>query len=185
MQRITAVDYESSEGKTKELLDGVKAKIGSVPNMMKTLAASPEVLEAYLNFSGTLGSTLDAKLREQISLTTAEINGCGYCASAHSAIGKMVGLNEQAIKEARLAGATDDKVDAALKFTKALVLSRGEVSDADFQNIKSAGYSEKEISEIIANVVLNIFTNYINKTALTVNDFPKVEFPLASEAIAA
>jgi uncharacterized peroxidase-related enzyme len=182
MQRITAINHETAEGKAKELLDGVKAKIGFAPNMMKTLASSPAVLEAYLNFSGTLGTTLNAKLREQIALTTAEINGCGYCASAHSAIGKMSGLDEAAILRARSASSEDVKVDAALKFASALLVSRGKVSETDIAAVKNAGYTEKEITEIVANVALNIFTNYFNETAGTVVDFPAIEFPLVSKA---
>ncbi len=184
MQRITAINHETAEGKAKELLDGVKAKIGFAPNLMKTMASSPAVLEAYLNFSGTLGASLNAKLREQIALTVAEINGCRYCASAHSAIGKMVGLDETAIVDARRASSADAKSDAALKFASALVINRGKVSDVDIAAVKTAGYSEKEISEIVANVALNIFTNYFNETAETVVDFPAIEFPLASRAAA-
>jgi uncharacterized peroxidase-related enzyme len=185
MQRITAINHEESTGKAKELLDGVKAKIGFAPNMMKTMASSPAVLEAYLNFSGSLGTTLNAKLREQIALTTAEINGCQYCASAHSAIGKMSGLDDTAIANARRAASDDAKADAALKFASALVVSRGKVSPADYQAVTDAGFSEKEIAEIVANVALNIFTNYFNETAGTVVDFPAIDFPLASRAASA
>jgi uncharacterized peroxidase-related enzyme len=184
MQRITAINHETAEGKAKELLDGVKAKIGFAPNLMKTLASSPAVLEAYLNFSGALGTTLNAKVREQIALTTAEINGCVYCASAHTAIGKMSGLDETAILKARRASSDDAKVDAALKFSSALLVSRGKVSETDIANVKAAGYTEKEITEIVANVALNIFTNYFNETATTEVDFPAIEFPLVSKATA-
>ncbi len=184
MQRITAINHETAEGKAKELLDGVKAKIGFAPNLMKTLATSPAVLEAYLGFSGALGTTLNAKLREQIALTTAEINGCVYCASAHTAIGKMSGLDETAILKARRASSDDAKVDAALKFSSALLVSRGKVSETDIAAVKAAGYTEKEITEIVANVALNIFTNYFNETAGTEVDFPAIEFPLASKAAA-
>jgi uncharacterized peroxidase-related enzyme len=182
MQKITAIKHEESTGKAKELLDGVKAKLGFVPNLMATMASSPSVLEGYLSFSGALGTSLNAKLREQIALTVAEINGCQYCASAHSAIGKMSGLDEHSIEDARRASSHDAKVDAALKFASALVVSRGKVSTNDFEAVKSAGYSEKEISEIVANVALNIFTNYFNETAGTVVDFPAIEFPLVSQS---
>jgi uncharacterized peroxidase-related enzyme len=182
MQRITAINHETAEAKAKELLDAVKAKIGFAPNLMKTMANSPAVLEAYLNFSGALGTTLNAKVREQIALTTAEINGCGYCASAHTAIGKMSGLDETAILKARSASSDDAKVDAALKFSSALLVSRGKVSETDIANVKAAGYTEKEITEIVANVALNIFTNYFNETASTEVDFPAIEFPLVSKA---
>lgn len=182
MQKITAIKHEEATGKAKELLDGVNAKLGFVPNMMATMASSTAVLEGYLNLSGSLGHSLNAKLREQIALTVAEINGCGYCAAAHSTIGKMVGLDEHSVEDARRASSHDAKTDAALKFAKALVISRGKVSEGDFEAVKSAGYSEKEISEIVANVALNIFTNYFNETAKTVVDFPAIEFPLVSQS---
>lgn len=176
MTRIQPINYEQSTGKAKELLDAVKAKLGMTPNMMKTMAQSTAVLEAYLNFSGALGGgKLSARLREQIALITAEINGCGYCASAHTAIGKMVGLGEDAILAARNGNAADAKTDAALKFAGAVIVNRGEVSDADLQAVKSAGFSDGEIGEIIANVALNIFTNYFNEIAKTDIDFPKVQ----------
>jgi len=175
MTRIQAIDYEQSTGKARELLDAVKAKLGITPNMMKTMAQSPAVLEAYLNFSGALsGGKLSARLREQIALISAEINGCGYCASAHTAIGKMVGLDEDAILAARNGNAADAKTDAALKFARAVIVNRGEVSDADLQVVKDAGFSDGEVGEIVANVALNIFTNYFNEIAKTDIDFPKV-----------
>lgn len=182
MSRIEPINHEESTGKAKKLLDAVKSKLGMAPNLMKTMAHSPAVLEAYLNFSGTLGTTLNAKLREQISVLTAEENGCGYCASAHTALGKMAGLDETAILAARAGNSTDAKTDAALKFARQLIVNRGKVSDENLQMVKAAGYSDGEISEIVANVALNIFTNYFNETAQTTVDFPAIEFPLQRAA---
>jgi uncharacterized peroxidase-related enzyme len=175
MTRIQPINYEQSTGKAKELLDAVKAKLGITPNMMKTMAQSPAVLKAYLNFSGALGGgNLSARMREQIALISAEINGCGYCASAHTAIGKMVGLDEDSILAARNGNAADAKTDAALKFARDVIVKRGEVSDADLHAVKDAGFSDGEVGEIVANVALNIFTNYFNEIARTDIDFPKV-----------
>jgi uncharacterized peroxidase-related enzyme len=176
MTRIQPASYEQSTGKAKELLDAVKARLGMTPNMMKTMAQSPAVLEGYLNFSEALGGgKLNARLREQIALISAEINGCGYCVSAHTAIGKMVGLGEDAILAARNGNAADAKTDAALKFARTVIVNRGEVSDADLQSVKGAGFSDGEIGEIVANIALNIFTNYFNAIAKTDIDFPKVQ----------
>lgn len=181
MSRIQPVSYEQSTGKAKELLDGVKAKLGMTPNMMKTMAQSPAVLEAYLNFSAALGGgTLDARLREQIALISAEVNGCGYCASAHTAIGKMVGLGEDAILAARRGESADARTDVALKFARNVIVNRGEVSDADAHVVKEAGFSDGEIGEIVANVALNIFTNYFNQIARTDIDFPTVQIGAAA-----
>jgi uncharacterized peroxidase-related enzyme len=176
MSRIQPVSYEQSTGRAKELLDRVKAKLGMTPNMMKTMAQSAPVLEAYLNFNTALGGgTLDARLREQIALISAEVNGCAYCASAHTAIGKMVGLGEDAILAARRGRSIDARTDAALKFARNLIVNRGEVSDADVRAVKDAGFSDGEVGELVANVALNIFTNYFNTVAGTEIDFPKVQ----------
>ena len=181
MTRITAVEPGKATGKARELLDAVKNKVGRVPNMMRTMAHSPAVLEAYLNFSAALaGGQLNAKLREELALLSAEMNACSYCAAAHTAIAKMVGLSGDAILLARKGHSLDPKTNAALNFARALIETRGEVSEADFQAAKDAGFSEAEIGEIIANVALNIFTNYFNIVAQTEIDFPKVQLGAAA-----
>ncbi|MBX3277899.1 MAG: carboxymuconolactone decarboxylase family protein [Acidobacteria bacterium] len=180
MQRLKAIDPKEATGKAKELLDGVKAKIGMVPNLMRTFANSPAALEGYLNFSGALGGgLLSAKLREQIALTVADANSCEYCLSAHTAIGKMVGLDENELVASRRATASNARTDAALKFAHQIVVKRGEVLDSEVQAVREAGYSDGEITEIVAHVALNIFTNYFNHVAQTVVDFPKVTLAAA------
>lgn len=180
MSRIQPVKHEEATGKVKELLDAVNAKLGVTPNMMKTMAQSPAVLEAYLNFNGALGGgKLDARLREQIALISAEINNCGYCASAHTAIGKMVGLSGEAILAARRGRSPEPRIDAALRFARTVIINRGQVSEADVKAVKDSGFSDGEVGEIVANVALNIFTNYFNEIAETEIDFPKVEVEIA------
>ena len=180
MARIQAISYEETTERVKELLTGVKQTLGMTPNMMKTMAQSPAVLEAYLNFSASLGSgSLDAKLREQIALVSAEVNGCGYCAAAHTAIGKMIGLGEDEILAARKGHSIDARANAALQFARNVIVNRGEISDADLQAVKDVEFSHGEISEILATVALNIFTNYFNLIARTDVDFPRVQIRAA------
>ncbi|MBY0506815.1 MAG: carboxymuconolactone decarboxylase family protein [Bryobacteraceae bacterium] len=180
MQRLTSVNPAEATGKAKQLLDGVQAKLGMTPNLMKTLATAPAALEAYLSFSGALGTgTLDAKLREQIALTVAQANACEYCLSAHSTIGKMVGLKPEEIAASRQAHSSDPKREAGLKFAQTVVVARGEVSDDALTLVRGAGYSDGEITEIVANVAINIFTNYFNHVARTDVDFPRVAVTLA------
>jgi uncharacterized peroxidase-related enzyme len=181
MTRITAIEPAKATGKAKELLDAVKNKVGRIPNMMRTMAHSPAVLEAYLNFSATLaGGQLNAKLREELGLLSAEMNACSYCASAHTAIANKVGLSGEAILLARKGHSLDPKTNAALNFARSLIETGGEVSDADVQAAKDAGFSQGEIVEIIADVALNIFTNYFNIVAQTEIDFPKVQLGVAA-----
>ena len=175
MQRITPINPAEATGKAKKLLDGVQAKLGFTPNLMKTLATAPAALEAYLQFGAAMGTgVLDAKFREQISLAVAQANSCEYCLSAHSAIGKMVGLTPDEIAASRESHAADAKRDAGLRFAQTVVVQRGEVSDAALASVRNAGYTDGEITEIVANVAVNIFTNYFNHVAQTEVDFPRV-----------
>jgi uncharacterized peroxidase-related enzyme len=175
MERIKAINPEQTTGKSKELLDGVQKKLGMTPNMMRTMAQSPAVLEGYLNFSGALGGgSLPARLREQIALVVAETNGCAYCLSAHSAVGRILGLGQEEILDNRRGESSEGKTGAALRFARELVTERGRVSDKVLAQVRRSGFSEGEITEIIANVALNLFTNYFNHVADTNIDFPIV-----------
>ncbi|MBL8229152.1 MAG: carboxymuconolactone decarboxylase family protein [Bryobacterales bacterium] len=176
MQRLNAVNPAEATGKAKQLLDGVQAKIGMTPNLMKTLANGPAALEAYLNLSAALSTgKLDARFREQIALAVAQANSCEYCLAAHSAIGKMTGLTPEQIAASRAAHSEDARRDAGLQFVQALVVQRGVVSDQEIAQVKAAGFSDGEIAEMVANVAMNIFTNYFNHVASTDVDFPRVD----------
>ena len=183
MSRITPVNPAEATGKAKDLLAAVQAKLGITPNLMKTLAVAPAALEAYLNFSGALsGGVLNAKFREEIALSVAQANSCEYCLSAHSAIGKMVGLKPEEIAASRESRSADAKQDAGLKFAQSVVVQKGEVSNGAIESVRAAGYNDAEITEIVANVALNIFTNYFNHVAQTEVDFPRVPATLAHAA---
>ena len=176
MSRIHQIAPDSATGKAKELLDAVKGKIGLVPNITRAMANSPAALEGYLGLSGALGKgSLSAKNREQIALAVGQANQCDYCLAGHSAIGKMVGLTPDQILDSRRGTAIDPKSDAVIRFARKLVDERGRVSDADVAEVRAAGLDDGGIAEVVANVALNIFTNYFNHVAETDIDFPKVE----------
>jgi uncharacterized peroxidase-related enzyme len=175
MSRLPAIQTETANGKAKQLLEAVQAKLKITPNMTRVMANSPAVLEGYLGFSGALaGGSLPAKLREKIGLEVGEQNGCQYCVSAHTAIGKLTGLTDSEIEHARGARSDSPKHAAAPVFARQLVAKKGRVADVDFEAVLSAGFGEGDIAEIIAHVALNIFTNYFNTAAEVEVDFPKV-----------
>ena len=176
MSRLQTIDPQTATGKTKDLLDGIQQRLGMTPNLTRIFANSPAVLEAYLNFSGALsGGALSPKLREQIALAVSEQNNCNYCLAAHNALGKMAGLSDEQRNDSRRGIGTDAKSQAAISFASSLVEKQGWVSDEEIEAIRSAGYGDGEITEIIANVALTLFTNYFNHVAETEVDFPKVE----------
>ena len=176
MPRLNAIDPTQATGKAKELLGAVKTNLGLVPNMMRTMANAPAVLEGYLGLSGALaGGSLGRGLREQIALAVAEANACDYCLAAHTALGQLAKLSEDEIAASRRHRSANPRTAAALGFAVSLVEKHGEVSDEAFARVRQAGFSDGEIAEIIANVALNVLTNYFNKAAEVVVDFPRVE----------
>ena len=94
----------------------------------------------------------------------------------------MVGLKPEEIESGRESRSADAKKDAGLKFAQTIVVQRGEVSDSAVESVRRAGYSDGEITEIVANVALNIFTNYFNHVAQTEVDFPRVSATLRQTA---
>jgi uncharacterized peroxidase-related enzyme len=181
MQRITPVAIDDTDATTAATLKAVKNKLGMLPNLFSTLAHAPAALNGYLQLSETLGrGRLSARQRELIAIAVAQENACEYCLSAHAAIGKGVGLNDEDIERARHGGAADALDDAVTDFAVQLVRSRGGVSDSAFAAARDAGIDAGLITEITANVALNTLTNYFNRVAGT-----EVDFPLVSIASAA
>jgi uncharacterized peroxidase-related enzyme len=175
MPHLITVNPAHAEGKTKALLDAVGKALGVVPNVFRVTANSPAALEGLVNLNGALAKgSFAASLRERISLAVAESNGCAYCLSAHTALGLGAGLTPQDVDAARAAQAPDLRIAAILQFARRVVDKRGAVSTAALQDARRAGLSDGEIVEVIANVVANIFTNYVNLVADTEIDFPVV-----------
>jgi alkylhydroperoxidase family enzyme len=67
------------------------------------------------------------------------------------------------------------KTRAALDFAAAIVSEWGHVRDEQLRAVRAGGYNKTEVVEIVANVVINIFTNYFNLIEGTVIDFPVVK----------
>lgn len=176
MNRLPIPTVETAPAAAQPLLAAVKQQLGVVPNLMKVLAHSPSSLGAYLGFSaGTAGGELDSAARERIALTVAEANGCEYCLSAHTYLGKHVAkLSDDELDAARDGRSADPKVHALLQFTQAVVANRGRVADTDLARFFAAGHGPDAVIEVVANIAVNVFTNYVNNIARTTVDFPHV-----------
>lgn len=176
MSRLNHVDLDHAAGEAKTLLTQVERQLGMVPNFMQVFANSPSTLAGFMGLNGNLHrGSLDAKIRERIALATAEQNACQYCVSAHTALGKQAGLDEAEIDAARRGGSADARARAAVEFGKAVLDNMGDVTGAEMQAIRDAGFGDDEIVEIVAHVGLNIMTNLIGKAAQVDIDFPEIE----------
>jgi uncharacterized peroxidase-related enzyme len=179
MSRIAIPPIDSATGATAEVYTQVrKIAGGSVPNLFAALGhLAPASLAAVLNAEGALASgSLSKRDLETIKLAVSESTGCDYCVAAHAMLGKMAGLSAEALKQIRAGETTGDpKRDALVRFVRTLLLSRGTVSQADFDAIRAAGYTDAQLADISLGIALTIFTNAFNRINDTDVDFPPVQ----------
>ncbi|MGD0464398.1 MAG: carboxymuconolactone decarboxylase family protein [Tepidisphaeraceae bacterium] len=174
MPRLKKLEKSQAPAKSQPMMAELESK-KMLLNIFRTMANSPAVLDGFLKFSGALREgKLDQKTRESIALAVSQFNRCEYCLSAHTALGKGAGLDESAIHDARLGRSADRKTNAAVVLAEKVAASKGNVSDADISSARSAGLDDGDIAEVVANVALNVFTNYFNNLNQVEVDFPKV-----------
>lgn len=94
--------------------------------------------------------------------------------SAHTAIGKMVGLNEDQVIAARQGNANEDKAQAVLYLVDAILEREGFVTDDQLDIARENGLSDAEVLEVTGQVIKNFFTNFVNHIAQTEVDFPAI-----------
>jgi uncharacterized peroxidase-related enzyme len=162
---------------SRALLEGVAKQLGSVPNMFRAIALSPQALDGHLALLGALShGTLPPATRERIALAVAEVNGCSYCVAAHTYLGRNLARLDGAEITANRNGASNDpKADAAVRFAAKVARDRGHVTDGDVAAVKLAGYTDAQVIEIVQHVALNSWTNFFNEVFQTEIDFPVIE----------
>ncbi|MBB6095518.1 putative peroxidase-related enzyme [Povalibacter uvarum] len=176
MSRVSLVNPANAEGERKVVLDQIQRTFGATPAMFRAVANSPAALKSMFGSFGALGQgKLPAKLGEQLAVAIANRNACEYCLAAHTALGRKAGATADEISEAQDGRSKDPRTAAALTFALKLVEERGQVTDADVAAVRTAGFDDEEIVEIIAHVALNLFTNYVNVALNVPVDFPAVK----------
>ena len=139
MSRINVVDPKTATGEAKELLETVRQQLGIVPNFIRALANSPKALSAFLGLYGPLGgAAIDKATQERIALVVAEENGCQYCVSAHTAIGRGAGLSNEEMLLNRKGDSSSAKAAAAVAFAQRVHQPPRQV-DADQHRFPGSG----------------------------------------------
>jgi uncharacterized peroxidase-related enzyme len=171
--RVFTIPTKAEVSETNQsLFDNLQKGLGFVPNLYAYFAKSETALGDYLALQNRK-STLRAKEREVINLVTSQINGCRYCQSAHTVIGKMNGFTDDQILEIRKGTASfDSKLDALAKFTASVVTNRGKATEESKNNFFAAGYTEANLIDVIIVVGDKIISNYIHNLTEFEIDFP-------------
>ncbi len=176
MKTLKPLTLEEANTNSQAIFKNVKSKIGMLPNLYATMGASDKLLGGFLAFTETLKSgELTGKEYEAVALATSQVNGCAYCLSAHTAIGKMNGFTEEETLELRDNSIADSKLNALITLASELADRKGKASDNAINNFFEVGYNKAAFTEVIGIVSLTIITNTVFLNGGFEIDFPKAQ----------
>jgi uncharacterized peroxidase-related enzyme len=169
MTRFNYIEPEEADAFTRKLFQ----RIGMVPNLYCMMANSPNVFDGFIKLTACLDAgKLEKKIREMVYLLTSQINGCEYCLASHTASAVEHGvMTKEETLNARRGQSPEPRIDALLKFTRAVVEKRGHVDDAIFQAVKDQGFSDEEIMDAIGTIALATLSNYTAIVSQTEMDY--------------
>ncbi len=177
MSTLKPLTREEANHSVQPIFDVLKSKVGMVPNLYATIANSPNTLLAYLAFDEALSKgVFTAKERQAIFLVVSQVNGCHYCQSAHTALGKMNGFTEEETIQLRTATIADEKLRALTSLAGEITRSHGQPSQKSLDDFAKAGYGNGALVELVAHIGYKTVANYLHNIA----QFP-IDFPVAKE----
>ncbi len=177
MVTLKPLSREQASPAVQPIFDVLKSKVGMVPNLYATIANSANTLPAYLAFDEALGKgVFTAKERQAIFLVVSQVNGCHYCQSAHTALGKMNGFTEEETIKLRTATIEDNKLNALTSLAADITRTHGNPSQKALDAFQAVGYGADALVELIAHIGYKTVANYLHNIA----QFP-IDFPVAKE----
>ncbi|MGG7568529.1 carboxymuconolactone decarboxylase family protein [Rhodovulum sp. DZ06] len=182
MTALPALETADAPEAARPTLAKVAAAYGAVPNLMKAMSNSPQALDAYLAISGLVDAAAFSAAEKQVVQQAVNLeHGCAYCLAAHSAMGKMGGV-DGALDAALRGGAplADAKLDALRAFTLSVVRGRGHVPAGATEAFFAAGYDARALMDVLLIVTQKVMSNYTQHIAQAPLD--AVFAPFAMEA---
>ncbi|RQR31956.1 MULTISPECIES: peroxidase-related enzyme [unclassified Burkholderia] len=163
----------------RERIAAVQEKSGFIPNVFLTLAHRPDEFRAFMAYHDALmdkpGNLTKAE-REMIVVATSAVNQCQYCVIAHGAILRIRAkdplIADQVATNYRKADITV-RQKAMLDFAMKVSQTAHQVGEADFDTLKSHGFTEEDVWDIAA---ISAFFGMSNRIANVTNMRPNAEF---------
>ncbi|MFW8594436.1 carboxymuconolactone decarboxylase family protein [Cribrihabitans neustonicus] len=187
MTDFTLHTEETAPEDAKPLLAKSKAAFGFVPGLHSVMAESPQLLEAYQRVHELFQNSSLSKDELTVVWQTINVeNECHYCVPAHTGIAKSMGVDDAIISALREGKPlADPKLDALRNFTLKVIRNRGNLEDRDVQDFLDAGFSKRNILEVILGYSQKIMSNYTNHLAGTPVDKVFEKFTWSKEDKAA
>lgn len=169
MVEFTIHDENSAPQDVAPALAQAKQNFGFVPNLHGVFAESPQAFNAYHALSEQFQNTsLPAKAQHVVWLAASRQNSCHYCMAAHSALAQQAGLDTEAIEALRNdKPLPDESLEAVRRFTQTVITHQGFVPMEETEAFLAAGFSQRQILDIVLGVAMKTLSNYTNHFADT------------------
>lgn len=185
MSTLQVHTMDSAPAESKPLLENSVKSFGMIPNLHGVLAESPEILEAYQVLHKLFGQSSFTK--EELTVVWQTINvehECHYCVPAHTAIANMMEVDSEITEALRNKTALpNEKLQVLHDTTLAIVQKRGNISESEVTTFYNAGFSERNLLDIILGLSQKVISNYVNHIADTPVDEPFQKFEWHSESM--
>jgi uncharacterized peroxidase-related enzyme len=175
MKKFNVPTRDQVSPSNQTLFDNLSKALGMVPNLYAIMAYSENALSRYLAFQGAKTS-LTNKEKEAVNLVVSEVNGCKYCQSAHTVLGKVNGFSEADTLDLRVGESKNPKLRALVQLAKEITETKGRISDATLGAFYAAGYNDANLVDVIFQIGDKIVMNYLHNLTQI-----KIDFPLAAE----
>jgi uncharacterized peroxidase-related enzyme len=153
------------------IFDSLQKNLGFVPNLYATIAYSTHGLERYLAYQHAKTS-LSNKEKEAVNLIVSQVNGCVYCQSAHTVLGKMNGFSDEQLLEIRKAKSTNPRLNSLVKLAAAITETRGKASPALVEDFFAQGYTHENLVDLLLQISDKTAMNYLHNLTEVPVDFP-------------
>jgi len=171
IEKFTVPVREDVSPANQASFDAVKKSTGMVPNLYAAIAYADNGLHRYLTFQSGK-SSLSNKEKEAVNLVVSEVNGCIYCQSAHTVLGKMNGFTEEETLRLRSGHATDRKLNALVVLAQDITETKGHPSIANLDAFIAVGYSKGHLVDLILQISDKVAMNYLHNITKVPVDFP-------------
>ena len=152
-----------------ELLERSEKAFGRIPGLHAVMSESPQHLEAYQKLHELFQQTSLSTVEQNVVWLTINVeHECHYCVPAHTGIAHMQKVPQDVIDALRdNTPLADPRLEALRDFTLKVVRQRGHVSDADVQTFLDAGFTKRNVLDIILGLAQKVMSNYVNHLAET------------------
>lgn len=171
MKKFTVPARDEVAPTNQAIFDNLQKALGFVPNLYATIGYSENGLARYLAYQQAK-TTLSNKEKEAVNLIVSQINGCIYCQSAHTVIGKMNGFSDEQVLDIRRGGSDNPKLNALVKLAASITKKQGKADAALVDDFFAQGYTNENLIDVILQVADKVAMNYVHNLTQVPVDFP-------------